>query len=66
MVNFRNLKKVAEKAKQTVEERGGTEAIKEDAEELKRIAKEKGSVTDKAKKAAKAVKEPGAGGKQKP
>ena len=66
MVSFRNLKKVAEKAKETVDKRGGTGALKEDAEELKEIAKGSGSVSDKAKKAAKAVKEPGAGEKKKP
>jgi hypothetical protein len=65
MVNFRSLKKVADKAKETVEKRGGADALKEDAEELKEIAKGKDSVSDKAKKAAKAVKEPGAEGKPK-
>jgi len=65
MVNFRNLKKVADKAKETVEKRGGTDALKEDAQELKSIAKGKGSLKDKAKAATDAVKEPGAGGKGK-
>jgi hypothetical protein len=65
MVNFRNLKRVADKAKETVEKRGGTDALKEDAEELKGIAKGKGSLKDKAKAAAGAVKEPGAGDKRK-
>ena len=52
MVNLRSLKKVAERAKKTIDERGGTDALKEDADELKEIAKGKGSVGDKAKKAA--------------
>jgi hypothetical protein len=56
MVNFRRL---AERAKKVVDKRGGTDALKEDAEELKDIAKGGGSVTDKAKDAAKAIKEPG-------
>jgi hypothetical protein len=64
MVNFRSLKRVADKAKETVEKRGGTDALKEDADELKGIAKGKGSLKDKAKAAADAVKEPGAGDKQ--
>lgn len=60
MVNFRNLKKVADKAKDQVDKRGGTDALKEDADELKGIAKGKGSLKDKAKAAGKAIKEPGA------
>ena len=59
MVNFRNLKKVADKAKDQVEKRGGSEALKRDAGELKSIAKGKGSLKDKAKAAGKALKEPG-------
>jgi hypothetical protein len=60
MVNFRNLKKVADKAKDQVDKRGGTDALKEDADELKGIAKGKGSLKDKAKSAGKAIKDPGA------
>jgi hypothetical protein len=59
MVSFRNLKKAADQAKKQVDKRGGTDALKEDAEELKGIAKGKGSLEDKAKAAGKAVKEPG-------
>jgi hypothetical protein len=62
MVNFRSLKKVADKAKQQVDKRGGTDALKEDADELKGIAKGKGSLKDKAKAAGKAIKDPGAKG----
>lgn len=51
---------IAAKAKAFVNKRGGTEALKQDAEELRRIAKEPGSMGDKAKKAAEALKEPGA------
>jgi hypothetical protein len=57
MVNF---KKLADKAKDQVDKRGGTDSLKGDLDELKGIAKGKGSVKDKAKAAGKAIKEPGA------
>jgi hypothetical protein len=60
MVNMRKMKRIADKAKDQVEKRGGSDALKQDADELKSIAKGKGSLKDKAKAAAKAVKEPGA------
>jgi hypothetical protein len=63
MVNFRRL---VDQAKKVVDKRGGTDALKEDAEELKDIAKGKGSVKDKAKEAAEAIKDPGAEGPDKP
>jgi len=56
-----DFKKLAAKAKDTIDKRGGTDALKADAEELKKVAKGKGSLTDKAKAAAQAIKEPGAG-----
>jgi hypothetical protein len=59
MVSFRNVKKIADKAKDQVEKRGGTDALKGDLDELKGIAKGEGSVKDKAKAAGKAIKEPG-------
>ena len=59
MVNFRRL---ADQAKKIVDKRGGTDSLQEDAEELKDIATGKGSVKDKAKAAADAVKEPGKSG----
>jgi hypothetical protein len=59
MVNFKNL---FGKAKDVVEDRGGTDALKEDAKEVADIAKGKGSVKDKATEAAKAIKDPGAKG----
>jgi hypothetical protein len=61
MVNFRRL---ADRAKKVVDKRGGTDALKEDAEELKDIAKSKGSLKDKAKAAGGAVKDPGAPGEE--
>lgn len=54
-----DLKNLFNKGKKIVDERGGVESLKEDAEELAGIAKGKGSLTDKAKEAAGAVKEPG-------
>lgn len=54
-----DFKKLADKAKKTIDERGGVESLKADAEELKKVAKGKGSLTDKAKAAAAAIKEPG-------
>lgn len=60
MVNF---KKLADKAKDVVEKRGGTDSLKEDANQLKNIAKGKGSLKDKAMKAKDAIKEPGGGEK---
>ena len=65
MVNFRNVKKLADKAKDQVDKRGGTDSLKEDAAELKSIAKGKGSLKDKAKAAGKAIKDPGAEGPEK-
>jgi len=54
-----DFKKLADKAKTTIDERGGVESLKADAEELKKVAQGKGSLSDKAKAAAKAIKEPG-------
>ena len=66
MVNLNRLKKVADKAKDQVDKRGGSDALKEDVGELKDIAKGKGSFKDKAKAAGKAIKEPGAGDAETP
>jgi hypothetical protein len=56
-----DLKRLADKAKDLVDKRGGTDSLKEDAGELKDIATGKGSLTDKAKAAAEAIKQPGGG-----
>ena len=61
MVNFRRL---TDQAKKIVDKRGGTDSLKEDADELKDIAKGKGSLKDKAKAAGEAIKDPGAPGAQ--
>ncbi|HYH53580.1 MAG TPA: hypothetical protein VD761_05565 [Solirubrobacterales bacterium] len=55
-----DLKKLADKAKKTIDDRGGMDSLKADAEELKKVAKGDGSLKDKAKEAAKAIKDPGA------
>ena len=57
-----DFKKLADKAKDTIDKRGGMDSLKADAEELKKVAKGDGSLTDKAKAAAAALKDPGAGG----
>jgi hypothetical protein len=57
-----DLKNLFNKGKKIVDERGGVDSLKEDAEELKDIATSKGSLADKAKEAATAVKDPGAPG----
>ena len=49
-----------------IDKRGGMGALKEDAEEVRRIAQRKGSLADKAKAAGEAIKEPGAPGPEKP
>ncbi len=61
-----NLRRLADQAKKVIDKRGGTDALKEDAEELADIAKGRGSVKDKAKAAGKAIKDPGAEGSNKP
>lgn len=63
MVNF---KKLGDRAKDLIEKRGGTDALKQDAAELKDIAKGKGSLSDKAKAAAAALKDQGAPGDEQP
>jgi hypothetical protein len=53
------LNKLVERARQMVDKRGGTDALKQDAQELRDIAKGPGSLGDKAKQAAAALKDPG-------
>lgn len=48
------------KAKDLISKRGGTQSVKEDAMELRDIATGPGSMKDKAKNAADAIREPGA------
>jgi hypothetical protein len=56
------LSDLVNRAKEIVQRRGGTESLKQDAEELKDIARSEGSAGDKLKKGAEALKEPGAKG----
>ena len=53
------LNRIAEKAKQMIDRRGGMESLKEDLQEVKEAATGRGSVKDKARAAADAVKTPG-------
>jgi len=55
-----DFKKLAQSASNLVNKRGGTKALQEDANELMDIAKGDGSMSDKAKRGAEAIKEPGA------
>ncbi|MGE0028734.1 MAG: hypothetical protein AB7O78_19835 [Thermoleophilia bacterium] len=57
---------VTDQAKKVIDERGGMDALKEDAEELKDIATGDGSLTDKGKAAFEAIKDPGAKGDDTP
>jgi hypothetical protein len=54
-----NLRSLADKAKQIVDRRGGSAALKQDARELRDIARGPGIAGDKAKTAAQALREPG-------
>jgi hypothetical protein len=56
-----DLKRLTNRAKDLVEKRGGADSAKQDAAELKDIASGKGSLKDKAKAAAEAIKQPGSG-----
>lgn len=57
-----NLSSLFNRAKRKVDERGGMDALKEDAAELKDIARGRGSASHKAKRAGEALKDPGARG----
>jgi hypothetical protein len=50
--------RLAGAAKKLIDKRGGTDRLKEDVEELKRIARSEGSLEDKARKAAQRLREP--------
>ena len=61
-----DIGKLADEAKKLIDERGGMDALKEDAVELKDIATGEGSLTDKAKAAAEALQDPGGEGDDTP
>jgi hypothetical protein len=54
-----DLGSLTTQVKKLVEKRGGVNALKGDAEELKDIVRADGSATGKAKLAARALKDPG-------
>jgi hypothetical protein len=54
-----NFKRMADRAKRVIEDRGGTEQLKHDAERLRGIATGPGTAKDKAKAAGEALKKPG-------
>ena len=54
-----DFKRLSSRAKDLVDKRGGTESLKQDAEQLREIAKGSGSLGDKAKAAVGAIKDPG-------
>lgn len=53
-----NLGRLALRAKEQIDRRGGTEALKRDVEQLRVIAQGKGSAGEKAKRAADAIRDP--------
>jgi hypothetical protein len=55
-----DFKRLSEQAKRLIDKRGGSASLKEDADELRDIARSEGSLSDKAKAAAAAIKDPGA------
>lgn len=57
-----NFDKLRRQAQQIYTKRGGSAAAKADGQELKDIVGGKGSLADKAKAAAQALKDPGAPG----
>jgi hypothetical protein len=56
-----DLRKLSKMAKRVVDQRGGTDAVKADAERLKNIARGQGTLSEKGKRAAEALRETGAG-----
>jgi hypothetical protein len=57
-----DFSRLTSRAKEMFARRGGTEAAKQDAQELKDIARSDASLGDKAKAGVEALKEPGAPG----
>lgn len=51
--------RIADKAKQAMDKRGGMDALKEDLQEVKDAATGRGTLKDKARAAADALKTPG-------
>ena len=59
-----DLNRLTSKAKDMFAKRGGSEAAKKDAQELKDIARSDASMGDKAKAGFEALKDPGAPGEE--
>jgi general stress protein YciG len=59
VIEMAGFSSLANKAREMFNKRGGTEAAKEDLQELKDIHARGGSMSDKAKAAVDALKEPG-------
>jgi hypothetical protein len=55
-----NWSRLARQVNRVIQKRGGPESVKEDAQELAGIAREKRPMSEKFKEAAEAIKEPGA------
>jgi hypothetical protein len=55
-----NLRKLAALAQKQIDKRGGNDVAKQDLKEVGGILKGKGTLADKAKRSADALKQPGA------
>lgn len=62
----KKAREVADKAQDVVEDRGGVESLKQDAQELREVLQGDGGLIEKAQEAAKAVQEPGDGRRDRP
>jgi hypothetical protein len=65
-VTLMDLGSLTSKAKELFTRRGGSATAKEDAQELKDIARSDASMGDKAKEGFEALKDPGAPGEERP
>jgi hypothetical protein len=59
-----DLSSLTNRAKDLFNKRGGSQALKEDAQELKDISRGEGSASEKAKEAFEAIKDPGKPGEE--
>jgi hypothetical protein len=61
-----DFKRLIARGRKVVDDRGGVDALKADAKELRDVAKGEGTLSDKAKAAAAALKDEGAKGDDAP
>lgn len=54
------LNRIADMARQAIDKRGGMDALRQDLNEVRDVATGRGSLRDKARAAAEALKQPGA------